>query len=88
MGEKGAKHLLLLSRSGGRTTEAMECISSLRKMGVTVETPVCDVSNREDVERMIAEYTTIMPPIKGCIHLSKSGNVKIPHSPLISGLTK
>jgi hypothetical protein len=83
MGEKGAKHLLLLSRSGGKSKEAIECISSLRKMGVIVETPVCDVSNREGVEKTISEYKMTMPPVKGCIHLSKSGNVSIPHSPFI-----
>lgn len=75
MARKGAKNLLLLSRSGAKTEAAKKCVSDLQQMGIYVETPLCDVSSREDVTKILFEYQKTMPKVRGCIHLSNVGKV-------------
>jgi len=65
MVDKGAKHLLLLSRSGAQS--APEFIASLEAQGAEVSAPRCDVSNLDSLSSVIAQTEATMPPIKGCI---------------------
>ncbi|KAL9095888.1 MAG: hypothetical protein Q9165_001885 [Trypethelium subeluteriae] len=65
MVERGVRHLALLSRSGDRGNA--ECIESLRKKGVQVEAPACDISSQESTERSLDRIKATMPPIKGAI---------------------
>ncbi|KAI0002767.1 polyketide synthase [Xylariaceae sp. FL0662B] len=64
---RGARYLILLSRSGPRTSEARNLLEELDKMGIQVEAPACDVSNRDSIHSVLASCSLIMPPIKGCI---------------------
>jgi NAD(P)-dependent dehydrogenase (short-subunit alcohol dehydrogenase family) len=71
MQEDGAKHLVLLSRSGGaRNRAAQELIADLEAKGVCVYTPKCDVSNAEEVQDAISHINRTMPPTRGLIHAS------------------
>ncbi|KAI0543431.1 KR domain-containing protein [Xylaria curta] len=67
---KGAKNLLILSRSGASSPAASDLISSLRKQGIRIETPYCDVSSATELSKALENYTTSVPhaPIKGCIN--------------------
>ncbi|KAI0181683.1 putative polyketide synthase [Hypoxylon sp. FL1284] len=67
---RGARYLILLSRSGPRTLEAAELLSEFEKMGVRAEAPPCDVSDREALRAVLASCSKTMPPIKGCIQAS------------------
>lgn len=63
----GARYLILMSRSGPKTTKAKELVSGLRKEGVLVETPLCDISDEASVRYVIANCHGRLPPIAGCI---------------------
>ncbi|KAI0199868.1 hypothetical protein F4808DRAFT_471302 [Astrocystis sublimbata] len=68
MASLGARHLVLLSRSGVKSDTAKEVVAKLKKDGVEVYAPACDVSRAEEVGKVTACVKATMPPIKGCIH--------------------
>lgn len=67
MSDRGAKNLVLISRSGPTSEEASRCILELQAQGVRVETPLCDIANFESLELILKNIRGKMPPIKGCI---------------------
>jgi NADPH:quinone reductase-like Zn-dependent oxidoreductase/SAM-dependent methyltransferase len=66
LASRGARYLILPSRSGPRSSEAQQLIAELRIMKVHVETPCCDMADRAALQAMLVGCST-MPPIKGCI---------------------
>ncbi|KAL9073303.1 MAG: hypothetical protein Q9157_004798 [Trypethelium eluteriae] len=66
MATKGAKNLILLSRSGPKSEAALRMVDELRRNGVRVEVPRCDVSSADSLSKALQSYDN-MPPIKGCI---------------------
>ncbi|KAI0008226.1 hypothetical protein F4779DRAFT_642004 [Xylariaceae sp. FL0662B] len=68
MAERGAKYLIVPSRSSGSSTAAAETISKLTEQGVHVFTPKCDVSCAESLESLLRDCALTMPPIRGCIN--------------------
>ncbi|KAK6533658.1 hypothetical protein TWF694_002591 [Orbilia ellipsospora] len=72
MADKGAKHLILLSRSGPQSEAAKSLLASLKSIDVNCHTPSCDISNAQelrDILKSLIENKNI-PPIKGCIQAS------------------
>ncbi|KAF1828904.1 reducing type I polyketide synthase [Decorospora gaudefroyi] len=67
MVRRGAKHLILLSRSGVLTAPAAGLVSELRAMGCNVATPQCDVTDEKQLAIVLSECRKTMPPVKGCI---------------------
>ena len=67
MARRGAKHLILLSRSGTRAEAAQNLVANLRAMGVEVATPQCDVASSDSLSTTLMECGSFMPPIKGCL---------------------
>ncbi|KAF7953322.1 hypothetical protein EAE96_006533 [Botrytis aclada] len=67
MAEKGARYLILLSRSGPATDAATSLLIKLRDMGVSVEAPTCDITSSDQLEKVILQCSKFFPPIKGCI---------------------
>ena len=65
--EKGARHLVLLSRSGV-STASTAIVSELAGKGVAVRTVQADVSKEGDMARALAEIRDTMPPLRGVIH--------------------
>ncbi|KAI1817163.1 hypothetical protein GGS20DRAFT_582671 [Poronia punctata] len=75
MVDKGAKNLILLSRSGATSASAIQLVASLRERGVVVSVPRCDVGSQESLTKALEECErTKMPPIKGCINAAMSLN--------------
>ncbi|KAF5690649.1 polyketide synthase [Fusarium denticulatum] len=68
MADRGAKHLIVPSRSGATSQAAADLVAELTSRGVNIVAPQCDVSVREDVTVMLEECSRTMPPIKGCIN--------------------
>jgi NADPH:quinone reductase-like Zn-dependent oxidoreductase/acyl carrier protein len=65
--EKGARHLVLLSRSG--SSPASEEVSvDLMAKGASVATIQADISNETDLARALSEIRGTMPPLRGVIH--------------------
>ena len=67
MARRGAKNLILLSRSGGNGSEAAaNLVKDLKSLGIRVKTPKCDVASLESLASALAQCSD-MPLIKGCI---------------------
>ncbi|KAK4209240.1 hypothetical protein QBC37DRAFT_450775 [Rhypophila decipiens] len=66
MAEKGAKHIVVPLRSGGSSNfKATRLVKEMAGKGVNISTPGLDVSNAEDLGRLVEECGR---PIKGCIN--------------------
>lgn len=71
LAQRGAKHLMLLSRSGASGSAAsQELVDDLTADGVNVATPRCDIANLASLQAVVAECAQTMPPIKGCLQAS------------------
>ena len=64
---RGAKYLLVPSRSGAASAAAAEVVRELSDQNVVVSTPKCDVSSKDLLSRILEESATTLPPIRGCI---------------------
>lgn len=74
---RGARYLILLSRSGPQTTEASELLSEFAERGVCVEAPRCDISDRTGLKDALNGCIDSMPPIKGCVQSTVIMTVRI-----------
>ncbi|PYH78069.1 polyketide synthase [Aspergillus uvarum CBS 121591] len=75
--KRGARNLVLLSRSGPKNEHARALVARLERQGAQVVTPMCDITDRESLKVFLAGCRQVMPPIKGCVQASmvvKSGN--------------
>ncbi|GGO79494.1 polyketide synthase [Marinobacterium nitratireducens] len=68
LAEQGARHLVLLSRSGMRTEEASAAIAKLEADGVQVTVEALDVTDRAALQVLFARFGATLPPLKGLIH--------------------
>lgn len=66
MADRGARNLILLSRSGPRNETAITFRKELEDRGVTVVTPACDITGLSSLELALAQCMQTMPSIKGC----------------------
>ncbi len=66
--EKGAKNLVLISRSGPISSEAISSVAELRAHGVRVHAAACDVTNEKALTALFALISTEMPPLRGVVH--------------------
>ncbi|MEM7756775.1 MAG: SDR family NAD(P)-dependent oxidoreductase [Cyanobacteria bacterium P01_A01_bin.40] len=67
MAEKGAKHIVLLSRSEPSST-ARSSITQIEKTGIRVIVFQADVSSLEDLSQVLTEVQNSLPPLRGIIH--------------------
>ncbi|KAK1140308.1 Type I Iterative Polyketide synthase (PKS) [Aspergillus melleus] len=65
--DRGAKHLILLSRSGAVSEPSQELVRKLTRRGVNVAAPQCDISDAQMLGDILHGCTKTMPPIKGVI---------------------
>lgn len=78
MVNKGAKHIVLLSRSGAVRGKALEQIEALQNTGAQIVIRRCDVANRLDVEELMSIGLQGMPPVRGIIHGAMVLHVSMP----------
>ncbi|PQE28871.1 polyketide synthase protein [Rutstroemia sp. NJR-2017a BBW] len=67
---RGAKNLVLLSRSGAKSGGAQEFLSELSTPGVNIAAPACDITSYSTLRDTLEHLSSKMPPIKGCIQAS------------------
>lgn len=84
MATRGAKYLLVPSRSGAASAAAAEVVRELSDQNVVVSTPRCDLSSKDSLSRILAESATTLPPIRGCIIATMVLNVsnKVSRGPI------
>jgi NAD(P)-dependent dehydrogenase (short-subunit alcohol dehydrogenase family) len=68
--DRGARNLILLSRSGNQNVYAGVTTKDLQEKGATVLTPACDITDRAALASTLESCSRTMPPIKGCIQAS------------------
>ncbi|MHB8478450.1 MAG: SDR family NAD(P)-dependent oxidoreductase [Casimicrobiaceae bacterium] len=67
--DRGARHLLLLSRRGGAgTPEAAAQLLDFAERGVTVAVPACDVADARQLRETLESMEGAMPPLGGMVH--------------------
>ena len=65
--EVGARHLIVLSRSGLVTSAARSLIAEVEAMGVEIVAPRCDITDAAFLKKTLEELSERMPAIKGFI---------------------
>ncbi|NVO12245.1 MAG: type I polyketide synthase [Bacteroidales bacterium] len=68
MSKKGAKTIVLVSRSGPKSDEDKQIIDEMLNKGVRVEIMKTDITNQDDVYRLFSELKNFYPPVKGIMH--------------------
>lgn len=68
LADKGARNLVLISRSGPTTDAAQAAIAAFQAQGVRVHAAACDVTDRKALARLLDETATTLPPLKGVVH--------------------
>ncbi|KAI0848453.1 hypothetical protein F5Y00DRAFT_270187 [Daldinia vernicosa] len=68
LADKGAKNLIIPSRSGPSSKAASELISELQERGVKAVAPKCDVTSYPSLKELLDDCAGTMPPVKGCIN--------------------
>jgi hypothetical protein len=68
MVSKGAKHIVLLSRSGQLRGSAKDQVDALNSKGANIVVRSCDVANRASVDQLLSGGLTDLPPVRGIIH--------------------
>ncbi|KAI1424927.1 polyketide synthase PksD [Xylaria sp. FL1777] len=68
MASRGAKNLIVPSRSGPTSAAAAQVVSELEKKGVKIITPKCDVSSWDSLSQVLLECGKTLPRIRGCIN--------------------
>ncbi|KAB5542843.1 polyketide synthase [Coniochaeta sp. 2T2.1] len=65
---KGARHIVLVSRSGSVTGKVKELVDELAAFGATVVVRRCDVANRDEVDNLVCAGLEGLPPVRGIVH--------------------
>lgn len=65
---RGAKNIVLLSRSGELRGKAREQIDNLNSDGANIVVRSCDVADRTSVDQLISSGLNDLPPVRGVIH--------------------
>ncbi|KAI1099763.1 polyketide synthase PksD [Jackrogersella minutella] len=68
MASRGARQLIVPSRSGAASEAAIEVVSDLTRQGVNIVTPKCDVTDISSLQRVLEECGQVMGPIRGCVN--------------------
>lgn len=70
LADRGARHLVMIGRSGPQSEESKELVAKLRTEGIDVQTAACDVSNRDALSTLMNDVMRRMPPLAGVYHLA------------------
>ena len=66
--EKGARQLILLSRSGPASEEAQAAIAAFEQQGVTVLAVACDITDRAALADVLERAKGELAPLRGIVH--------------------
>ncbi len=66
--EKGARQLILLSRSGPASEEAQAAMAAFEQQGVTVIAAACDITDRAALASLLERAKGELAPLRGIVH--------------------
>ena len=78
MVKRGAKNIVLVSRSDQMSAKVSEVIRDCKELGANVILRRCDVSDSQEVENMVKEITAQLPPVRGVVHSAMVLDVSSP----------
>ncbi|WP_178133513.1 type I polyketide synthase [Vineibacter terrae] len=70
LADKGARHLVLMSRSGKPTEQAELVLAGFKEKGVRVDVVAVDVADRAALERYLTSLQGDKTPLKGVFHVA------------------
>jgi acyl transferase domain-containing protein/NADPH:quinone reductase-like Zn-dependent oxidoreductase/surfactin synthase thioesterase subunit/NADP-dependent 3-hydroxy acid dehydrogenase YdfG/acyl carrier protein len=65
---RGARHMVLLSRSGCKTESDFAAVEAMRDLGAKVLLARRDIADRDDIGKLMEHLRDEMPPLAGVIH--------------------
>jgi NADPH:quinone reductase-like Zn-dependent oxidoreductase/acyl carrier protein len=68
LAQRGAKHLIIVSRSGAKTQNDLALLAELKDQGIQVIAPKLDIADSNAVAELFTNTLAALPPIKGVIH--------------------
>lgn len=68
LADKGARNLILISRSGPTSDDAQAALAAFAAQGVTVHAAACDVTDRAALVDLLKVTAATLPPLKGVVH--------------------
>ena len=68
LASKGARNLVLISRSGPSSEEARDAIGRLEKQGVNIHAVSCDITDKKTISALLAKIAKTLPPLRGIVH--------------------
>ena len=77
LADEGAKFIILASRRGNTDRKTGNLIEKLRSRGITVLPYACDVTVKDQVEKLVREALKQMPSIRGVIHGAMDNRVSL-----------
>ncbi|MDJ0732651.1 MAG: type I polyketide synthase [Nostocaceae cyanobacterium] len=69
MVERGARHLVFMGRSGANP-HGREVLKDLEQLGVEIVIATGDVSQKQEVAKVLDQIKASMPPLRGIMHLA------------------
>lgn len=66
--ERGGKNLVLLGRSGAQSPEASKAVEQLQNAGARIMVAQADVSDKDQLARVLVQVEQTLPPLKGVFH--------------------
>lgn len=67
MADKGAKNIIVMSRSAGSSKKSDEVVGEMRKLGVKLFPVSCDVSDPLALSQAVEESGKTMPAVRGVV---------------------
>ena len=64
----GARHLVLIGRSGASSPETLQQVAAIRESGVTVLVEAVDVTSPEQLRGLFDLIDQTLPPLRGVVH--------------------
>ena len=68
LADRGARHLVLVSRSGAASDEAKALVEELQQRGIEVLVQACDIGDSAAVNALFTAIGKTMPELSGIIH--------------------
>jgi NADPH:quinone reductase-like Zn-dependent oxidoreductase/NADP-dependent 3-hydroxy acid dehydrogenase YdfG/acyl carrier protein len=68
LADRGARHLVLLSRRGPGSDEAQTVVSRLERRGIDVRAVACDVTDRSALSSVLQDMARSDAPLRGIVH--------------------
>ena len=68
LADKGAKTLILLSRSGQAAVEDQETLKQLEAAGIELVTYACNVTDKSALAEVFTDIQAKLPPLRGIVH--------------------